>query len=1055
MLVTLLTCSPCGSALARATSSLQILVIDGITKTPLPLVNVSIIGPTVRIGFTDEHGVAHFDNVPPGSYTVRLAKAKYKPSTLPNLTIAAAEDSAVTMSMSRILRTIGAVTVKATPRLGGSHIGTNSPERIASGSLASALGLNPFVDVSAGVGNAQNASIEGHSAGTTAVLVDGAPAAPLGSPANLRSLSTDLFDAVNISTDVTGSGGGALDFHIPDPTLAPSYSFAGSYGTYDRSRDAFLLRGTAGRLGYSVGDGTTGYNDVLNGKYYLDTSGLDYFHDASTIARTLTLKLRYPLAESNVLFGEILASNSLSADYCRQFSARVPCGYGPGNYTSESLRTVQVRDAATLGWTSLNVQLFATNEMVNDDQRKRFVNGLPSSLNAAFAARTDGVSISMSSPLGTGNSLNASILSEGTTYSGNAIAGTLSASMPSQRLAFGTADIGATVRFSPKTTVSLQGGLSTESGASSMPNGAVSIIWNPTVNDRVVGLYTAGNMQVPPIASNGISEPQSLEFECAAREAFGYGPGLTAHSGDSSTARLSWLHRFADAQVLVSLHRQVVHDDVIEAYENGSAFSSSFFPLNYFQTASALYASPLQCGEGRSLGPSDIYYLTPVAATTQYEGGSVLTKVPLGHALIAMPYYVTTVAKPTVVISPTSSRLGLIVGSQIPNVPLHKYGMTLDWKVPRSPLEAVLNITHVATNNANNLPAYTLFNAGALLQLQRGELIVSATNLFNQFAGLYVSPENAVAIITNSGASIPVLATPLNPRSFRVEYRVRIGKPESRPVSSGLESELGAPTSTTFALKPFPSEPPNDAFDIATDNPACGPESVGPAKKLLDALKAYVSANSFVDLKILPYGVNVRRHLTPAGYVLLIGGGEKRAMTALFACGIIHGGSDNDVRMHGLYIPTIDESRHYDLLFDPRVGLYVTNLFAPKPVHLTLRALPKAPPSNPFALTPGAACPSEVRGAAQLTLDSLKRYFSDVAPGQSRSSPQGITIVEHHDPNAWFEIRFEDPQLSIALLQCGMIAGGTLDEIRKFGVSGVRVPELGYAARLGLYVRSD
>lgn len=1055
ILATVLLCSVYGSALALATSSLQISVIDASTKAPLALVNVSIIGPAVRIGFTDEHGVVRFDNVPPGTYFIRLAKLKYKPSTLPNLTTAGGEDSRVTMSMSQVLKTIGAVTVKTTSALSDSHITSNSPEATASGSLASALGINAFVDIAAGFANAENASIDGHPPNTTALFVDGAPAAPLGTATNLRALATDIFDAASISTDITGSSGGALDFHIPDPTLALSYSFDGSYGSYDRSRDAFFARGTAGRMGYSLADGSAGYSDVLNGKRYFDTSGLDYVHDASSIARTVALKLRYPITQNNVVSGNILASNSDAADYCRQFAARTPCGYGPGNYSTDTLRTLQIRDAAMLGSTSLNVQFFSTHGTVHDNQEQRFLNGSPSPLTASFSAQTTGFSMAMSSPLGRRNVLNANILSERTGYSGNAIVGTLPTGTSSHSFAFNAASVGTTLHFLPRTTVSLQSGVSAVTGSSAAPNANVSLVWNPTNADRIAALYSAGNLQMPSIASTGISDPQSLEFNCTARAAYGYGPGSAVPTGDSSTARVSWLHHFADAQVLVSLHQQTVHNDIINAYANGAAFSNDIFPPGYFEAASSLYASTLQCGQQTALRPTDVYYVTPFAARTKYGGVSIRAKLPLGGTLIAVPYYVTTVAKAVSVMSHAISGLGLVAGSQLPNVPLHRYGVTFDWKAPRSRLETVLNFAHVSTNNRNNLPAYALVNAGALLPLVRGDLILSLTNVFNQLTGLYVSPKNAVPIMTNGGAAIPVLASPLDPRSFHIEYRVRIGQPESRPPPSDLESELGAPTSATFSLQPFPAERPSHAFDIMTNNPACGPESIGIARQLLGALKAYVSANDFVDSKNLPYGVTVRHHLTPSGYVLLIGGGARGALTSLFACGNIHGGSDNDVGKHGLYIPTVDESRHYDLLFDPRVGLYVTDLFASKPVQLSLRRLSQVPQPAPFTMITGTACSSELKGAAALTLDSLKRYFSNVALGQNPPAPQGMTIIDHHDPNEWFEIRFSDPQLSSAVLQCGMVASGTLGELKKFGLSGVRIPDLGYATRLGLYVRSD
>jgi|GEM_PF-4671755 len=1041
-------------ALPTGTSSLQVDVIDASTRKPLSLVNVSVIGPVVRIGFTDAHGTVRFENLLPGNYYVRLAKLQYKSSTLPNLLISDGADSNITMSMSKVLKTIGAVTVKASPNISGSHIGDTSPERTVSGSLISALELNPFINSAAGAGNSQQVSVDGHPPGATGLFVDGAPAAPIGVPANLRSVNTELFDSAEILRDAPGLSGGAFNLHIPDPTLAPSYLLEGAYNSFDRSRDAIWVRGTIGRLGYSLAGGSSGYNDLLNGMRYMDSSGLDYVHDASSIARTAAVKLRYPLSQGDIVLANIVASDGRAADYCRQFSANMPCGYGPGNYTSDRLRTLQLRDILMLGAVSTSLQFFSTNERIEDNQRNRYVNNIATPVLAQFTARTTGFSLMLSSSIGRRSTLSTNFLSQHTSFSGSTIAGTISAGSPTQNFAFNAANLAAAIHLSPMASLALQGGLSAATGSGTTANGLAAVTLEPTRVDRINVAYSAGNLQMPQVVSNGISDAGSLQFNCQANVAYGYGPGRSAPGSDSSVARLSWLHRFVNAQLLFTLQRTVVRDDLITAYVNGQAFSDSTFPPGYFATASSLYASPLQCGRHLAIGPQNVYYLTPFDVTTRYDNESVLTKIALGHGFIAMPYYVTSAATALAAATGAPSGTGLVAGSQLPNVPLHKYGMTLDWKAPRSALETVINVTHVSTNNANNLPRYTIFSAGTIFPLEQGNLTVSVTNLFNQFSGVFVSPQNAVPLMTSRGAPIPVLATPLEPRSFHIEYRVQIGQPEFRPAPRDLESELGADTSASFSLEPFPAQSPANAFELATNNPSCGPEDASIARQLLEALSGYVTAGNFVDSKTIPFGVEVRHHVTAGGYVLLVGGGARGAMTALFACANIHGGSNSDVRARGLYVPSLEESRKFDLLFDPRVGFYITNFFATNPVELRLRPLPDVPPADPFSVS-SASCPSELKNAAALTLSSLRRYFANVASGQSETAPQGISIVEHHDPNQWFEMRFSDPQLSSAVLQCAAVAAGTLEQLRKFGVSGVRTPNLGYAAPLGLYVRSD
>ncbi len=62
-------------------------------------------------------------------------------------------------------------------------------------------------------------------------------------------------------------------------------------------------------------------------------------------------------------------------------------------------------------------------------------------------------------------------------------------------------------------------------------------------------------------------------------------------------------------------------------------------------------------------------------------------------------------------------------------MPLQKAGIVFDYKAPRSILEWLADAQHVGSNNPNNLPAYTTYDAGVTAQLTRGTLTLAASNI--------------------------------------------------------------------------------------------------------------------------------------------------------------------------------------------------------------------------------------------------------------------------------------------------------------------------------------
>ncbi|HET9342667.1 MAG TPA: TonB-dependent receptor [Candidatus Eremiobacteraceae bacterium] len=88
---------------------------------------------------------------------------------------------------------------------------------------------------------------------------------------------------------------------------------------------------------------------------------------------------------------------------------------------------------------------------------------------------------------------------------------------------------------------------------------------------------------------------------------------------------------------------------------------------------------------------------------------------------------------PSLVNPADGGSLFFIPGSQLPNVPLHKYSYSFDYTFGGS-LEARIDTYHYSVNNSNNLPAYSYSNLDISKPLGNSTVSVDFDNLFNQDA---------------------------------------------------------------------------------------------------------------------------------------------------------------------------------------------------------------------------------------------------------------------------------------------------------------------------------
>ncbi|HEY2476240.1 MAG TPA: TonB-dependent receptor [Candidatus Cybelea sp.] len=585
-----------------------------------------------------------------------------------------------------------------------------------------------------------------------------------------------------------------------------------------------------------------------------------------------------------------------------------------------------------------------------------------------------------------------------------------------------------------------------------------------------------------------LSDPASLRFDCNGRVAYGSAPGQQPQNSSSNSLRVSYTHQLHGGNVSLTLYRQVQNGVLLPVYVNGVVLNQlGELPPGYIGQVAQIYNSPAGCNTPAytPFNPQQLYFMTPVAGVQRlYQGAELTGFLTLGN-LVIEPYYNLTGAQANsttyIFDNPFSTT---IPGQQLPNVPLQKAGLVLDYKSPHSILEWLADAQHVGSNNPNNLPAYTTYDAGVTAQLHTGTLTLAATNITNTFSGIFASPANAVPFTTAGGYVIPNIARPLQPRTYSATWSVKFGPGTTSSQTGtafrargagrggggffGGPGGLGGPRGAgggpggpgggfRSLFTPLPQTPPADPFAVGTNSATCSAENAPKARQLAGELKAYVAqieaarttagypatmpAPALADATVTYHGLGMT-------YALTITPKGSGTLRSLAGCIALHIARADDVTQRKLYAAQSPLFFVPQLTFMPAVGLYfVARQQQPGQEAFRVYKLPASPPKAPFEVRTAPACTGEVKNLATQALDELRKHFAGGSPTPS------WTITPHvAKSGTWYELAPGDPTVVPALLFCGHVATTTADELSKLGYDGKLVPELNYTPALGIYL---
>jgi hypothetical protein len=283
---------PAAAAPTPGSSTIIGTVID--ERNALPIKDASILvlqgASVVASGTTDAFGDFTISNVPGGVYDISIRAKGYGPSSTLNVSLASSTTITVNATLREAtaisgVRTIGTVAVSASALASATTITqpVNIQAVASTGQVrfADQLTTLPAINLhtSSSPGDDVSIDMRGFGSSETATLLDGRPVGGLGvlAPDSFNFADTPIVALEGV--DVTyGSGAqglygsdtiaGAVNMHLLNPTATPQYMFEQQVGGDGILTSAFNTTGTAGKLGYAVVAGVSGFHGALNGQVF-------------------------------------------------------------------------------------------------------------------------------------------------------------------------------------------------------------------------------------------------------------------------------------------------------------------------------------------------------------------------------------------------------------------------------------------------------------------------------------------------------------------------------------------------------------------------------------------------------------------------------------------------------------------------------------------------------------------------------------------------------------------------------------------------------------------
>jgi hypothetical protein len=751
------------NAAPESHAEILVTVLDASTKDAITGAAVAILGTSPGVVFTltaTDRGQAMLSGVEDGAYRLIVQAHGYQPFRT-TVDVVRGKRTLVVIELLPALATIGRVSAHSSVLHEVFDVGSS---RKISPTLVDAL--NRFADVST-TGNMEfglSTSLRNGDPAATNYSINGVPLASAGAG---LSINTDLLAGISVNQDRD-----TVDFNYLAPTVAPRFSTAVEEGGFGTSLVRSSLQATTGVVGIAAVHSVRGANSALNGQTYLDASGLSYRHVGAAVSVGNYAKLAVPIGNwyaSTAIADSRAVSNPIPTYY----DGILPAGDGPGSLSTTHSQNVVSTVNGLFGTTALSVGLSSFTLETRDDQSKRFVDLLASPIARTGSVRGSDLTIGAQRSVSPRTDLRATI-----TRTDSVIGG--SSTVDKSAVTAGSIEQ-TTTTITLRSETRANNVLKTYAEASALKSNLAS--WSPSATagftaskpsgTRYGGFLSVGRRHIESSQSRdeqGFLEASGATYDCANGIATIAAPGDSSADASYTRANLSYAREGSDGYINVAVYYDLLRSAMLtNALVPLSAEPAGYLPAGYAESLLAGFQAFGRCSRGRD-AINDLYAIEDVSgASSRTVGLSLAGSRVLSRRLIASFGAFLSSARlvggDARLAAPSSPYQ---IGRQLPGRPFLKGNVAFDYLAPSHLPELLIDAEYLGVNNARNLPPNLSINIG-LEKIVSPTLTVNlvATNVFNQYAGTFVTGRNAVFLATRSG-TFPTLAAPLPPAAVHV-----------------------------------------------------------------------------------------------------------------------------------------------------------------------------------------------------------------------------------------------------------------------------------------------
>lgn len=775
------------AAQSQENGAVIVRVSDAATGTPIDNADVFLLGgDTPQNSLTNAKGLLIFDDLQPAIYRIKVEANGYKATESTDVEVGEGQRVDVAVKMTAAMKTIAAVVAHSSVSVSVESVTADSAQRKISQSLSDALNKIAGVTVDNnmyGSDSAFNISLRGADASRTSYSIDGVQMS--GAAGQAMGGLQDLFSgaSVNFSPSATSTAG-AVNFFTIQPTKLWNYGFTGIVGNYGNTMGTWTLTGGAGKAAFALEHTAGGVDSPITGMYYADQSGQAYTH-VGGMARTADLfKVNFTLSPVSSVRYMLLKGNNRSSAICSNDTTLLPCSAGPDNGVHGISAVNSLGFSSLAGHLQYNVFLNAGSYRMSDQEPNRTINGvlMPSYASSSYPWNNIGIYLSQTKGRHTFSGGGYTSESRSTTTGTYNVTGKITASRIER---FGNLWISDKVKSNDKLAWTHTLSEAAGTGAGTSLEVDEQLTWQPKRLDVFQAEVSVGSAEPAGSFFGTIGDPASADYDCHNGSVYVQGPSDEAVRQASLQYSLGWRHTLKGGFISANVYRNKFGGQTMRAGVPFAAEPPSLFPNGaaaFLNGVQNVWAQPTICGS-TPFDPSRVYISQLITGVSQVaQGLDVSGEIPLGKNVVALPSYAVTNSY----ISSLDPRLVgpgsyYAPGVQLPHTPLHTAGLVLDGLLAHASAEWLVDAQYTSANNRNNLPGYTVYNAGLIFKMAHGSISLLESNVFGSHTGLFTTYQGVNPMPLQGGGTFAYATTPLPPRSFTVQYQVRWHQHQAPP----------------------------------------------------------------------------------------------------------------------------------------------------------------------------------------------------------------------------------------------------------------------------------